>query len=99
MDRAVVSTKTDRNRFAGGPPNVRLRAMLRAVSSGRAEMTCSCEPDLFIDGIACCDQYSAHELSRRGWIGPAGPRVPGRRVPARLTLAGAAVLDAPAPAP
>lgn len=99
MDGAVVSTKPDPDRFAAGPPNVRVRAMLRAVSSGRAEMTCSCEPDLFVDGIACCDQYSAHELARRGWIVPCGPVAPGRRVPARLTQAGAVVLDAAEAAP
>ncbi len=67
-------------------------AMLRAVADGRAELACSCEPDLFIDGLGCCDQYTAHRLARAGLIRPAIPGVIGQRVHAELTVAGRAVL-------
>jgi hypothetical protein len=52
--------------------NRRALAMLRAVGAGRAELTCSCEPDLRVDGLPCCDQATAHELARAGLIRPAG---------------------------
>ena len=56
--------------------NRRALAMLRAVGAGRAELTCSCEPDLRVDGLPCCDQATAHELARAGLIRPArGPVV------------------------
>ena len=71
----------------------RALAMLRAVSAGRAELICSCEPDLVIDGLGCCDQYTAHRLARAGLIRPAVPGAIGERVPAELTLAGRAVLS------
>ena len=67
-------------------------AMLRAVSAGRAELICGCEPDLVIDGLGCCDQYTAHRLARAGLIRPAVPGAIGQRVPAELTIAGHAVL-------
>ncbi|MDQ4033403.1 MAG: hypothetical protein M3332_14565 [Actinomycetota bacterium] len=67
--------------------------MLRAVSDGRAELACSCEPDLFIDGLACCDQYTAHRLARAGLIRPAVPGTIGQRVRAELTVAGRAILS------
>lgn len=68
-------------------------AMLRAVSDGRAELACSCEPDLFIDGLGCCDQYTAHRLARAGLIRPAIRGAIGQRVRAELTVAGRAVLS------
>jgi hypothetical protein len=68
-------------------------AMLRAVSDGRAELACSCEPDLFIDGLGCCDQYTAHRLARAGLIRPAVPGAIGQRVRAELTVAGRAILS------
>jgi hypothetical protein len=56
--------------------NRRALAMLRAVGAGRAELTCSCEPDLRVDGLACCDQATSHELVRAGLIRPVrGPVV------------------------
>jgi hypothetical protein len=67
-------------------------AMLRAVSDGRAELACSCEPDLFIDGMGCCDQYTAHRLAHAGLIRPAIPGAIGQRVRAELTVAGRAAL-------
>lgn len=67
-------------------------AMLRAVAAGRAELMCSCEPDLYIDGLCCCDQYTAHRLASRGLIQPAAPGAIGQRVRAELTTAGQAML-------
>ncbi|HVV11203.1 hypothetical protein [Amycolatopsis sp.] len=72
----------------------RALAMLRAAAAGRAEMTCSCEPDLFIDGLACCDQVTARLLAHTGLIRPARPGTLGQRVPVRLTAAGHAALQA-----
>ncbi|WP_007024227.1 hypothetical protein [Saccharomonospora iraqiensis] len=68
--------------------NHRERATLRAVSRGEAEITCSREPDLFVDGLACCDQATAARLARAGLIAPAHTGRPGQRVPAVLTDAG-----------
>ncbi|MFB9726402.1 hypothetical protein [Haloechinothrix salitolerans] len=69
-------------------------AMLRAVSQHRAEMTCSCEPDLYIDGVTCCDQVTAHDLARYRLIHPMRLGAIGQRVPAGLTAAGHALLAA-----
>ncbi|MEV6640748.1 hypothetical protein [Amycolatopsis sp. NPDC051371] len=70
----------------------RAMAMLRAVAAGRAQMSCSCEPDLFIDGFACCDQMTAHALAHGGYLRPAVEAAAGR-VPAELTEAGRAALE------
>lgn len=75
--------------------NHRERATLRAVGLGRAEMTCSCEPDLFIDGLACCDQFTAHRLARLALVVPVRAGIPGERVPAVLTASARAVLGLP----
>ncbi|HVE95625.1 MAG TPA: hypothetical protein VNA67_01345 [Pseudonocardiaceae bacterium] len=75
------------------PITGRERAMLRAVSDGRAELACSCEPDLFIDGLGCCDQYTAHRLARAGLIRPSIEGAIGQRVRAELTVEGRAVLS------
>lgn len=77
--------------------NHRALAMLRAVDAGRAELSCSQEPDLFIDGVPCCDQFTAHALAHDGLIEPAYSANIGQRVPATLTPAGLAAI-APAPA-
>ncbi|PXY30045.1 hypothetical protein [Prauserella sp. PE36] len=63
-------------------------AMLKAVAAGRAQLTCSREPDLFVDGVPCCDQFTAHALSHHGLIRPGRPGLIGQRVPAVLTDAG-----------
>ncbi|WIV56444.1 hypothetical protein [Amycolatopsis nalaikhensis] len=70
----------------------RAMAMLKAVAAGRAQMSCSCEPDLFIDGFACCDQMTAHALAHGGYLRPAVEGASGR-VPAELTEAGRAALE------
>jgi hypothetical protein len=54
-------------------------------------MSCSCEPDLFIDGFACCDQMTAHALAHGGYLRPAVDGTTGR-VTAELTDAGRAAL-------
>jgi hypothetical protein len=74
-------------------PSYRDLALLRAVAAGRAQITRSRVPDLFVDGIACCDQIAAGRLARSGLIEPSVPAVLGERVPARLTALGARVLD------
>lgn len=65
--------------------NRRAMAMLRAVGAGRAELTCSCEPDLRVDGLPCCDQATAHELAHAGLIRPAGTAAVGQWARAELT--------------
>ncbi|GAA3532926.1 hypothetical protein GCM10022222_15370 [Amycolatopsis ultiminotia] len=72
----------------------RAMAMLKAIAQQRAEMSASCEPDLFIDGFACCDQMTAHALARGGYVRPAaGATAAGiGRIRAELTEAGVAAL-------
>ncbi|WP_052395213.1 hypothetical protein [Kutzneria sp. 744] len=76
------------------PPvaNHRVLAMLRAVAAGRAQLTCSAEPDLFVDGVPCCDQFTAHVLAHEGLVRAGQPGTPGQRVPAVLTRAGHALV-------
>lgn len=68
-------------------------ALLRAVSAGRCELSCSCEPDLYIDGRTCCDQQAAHLLARAGLISHAERGRIGQLVPAQLTDVGRALLS------
>lgn len=67
-------------------------AMLRAVASGNAVLTSSCEPDLFIDGLAVCDQSAVHRLVHLGLLTHAHLAPAGERVAARLTALGVDVL-------
>lgn len=76
-------------------PGGRALAMLRAVAAGRAELSCSREPDLYVDGLPCCDQLAARELARAGLVRPTRAGMPGDRVPAALTVSGRVALDAP----
>jgi hypothetical protein len=78
--------------------NHRAMSMLRAVVAGRAQISCSSEPDLFIDNVPCCDQYTAHTLAHAGLIEPATEGDVGELVPARLTAAGKATLATNTPA-
>ncbi len=48
----------------------RERATSRAVAADRGEITRSSGPDLFIDGFACCDQFTAHRLAHLQLIIP-----------------------------
>ncbi len=68
--------------------NSRTRAVLRAIAAGRAELTVSSEPDLYVDGLAFCDQFTARLMAHSGLIAPARPGERGHRVPAALTPAG-----------
>lgn len=72
--------------------NNRERATLRAVGLGRAEITCSAVPDLFIDGLACCDQFTAHRLAQLRLVMPKRTGRRGERVPALLTETARAAL-------
>jgi hypothetical protein len=63
------------------------RAVLRAVASGRCEIS-ACDA-LVVDGLCVCDQFVGPRLRAAGFIA-AGP-LPGR---ARLTATGAALLEA-----
>lgn len=67
-------------------------AMLRAVAAGRAELTASRVPDLYVDGRCCTDHTASVDLVTAGLITTTMPGRPGARVPARLTPAGVAVL-------
>jgi hypothetical protein len=73
--------------------NHRALSMLRAIFAGRAQISCSAEPDLFIDGVPCCDQYLAHTLAHDGLVEPAHKGTWGELVPAALTAAGVAALN------
>jgi len=73
------------------PLSYRRLAMLRAVAAGRAEMTLSREPDLYVDGLPCCDQSEARMLAHDGLISPGQAAARGR-MQARLTDAGTALL-------
>ncbi|MEU3269800.1 hypothetical protein ABZ639_03085 [Saccharomonospora sp. NPDC006951] len=78
------------------PLTHRSLAMLRAVADGRGQLSQSAEPDLFIDGMPCCDQFAAHALAHDGLLRPGRPGLAGQRVPAVLTAAGAALVSAAA---
>lgn len=80
--------------MSGDPAALSFRALalLRAVGASRAQMSCSCEPDLFIDGVSCCDQMTAHALARNGFIRPVLIDPALGRVPAELTDAGRAAI-------
>lgn len=40
--------------------------ILTRIGEGRVEATCSCEPSLRIDGVACCDQFTVGVLAHAG---------------------------------
>ncbi|OXM69966.1 hypothetical protein [Amycolatopsis vastitatis] len=69
-------------------------AMLKAVAEGRAELRCSCEPDLRVDGLSCCDQTTAHDLAHAGLVRATRLVAPGQWAPAELTDAGHRALGA-----
>jgi hypothetical protein len=73
--------------------NRRELATLRAIASGHAEISCSRAPDLFIDGLACCDQSTARHLATLGFVTAAHEADSGTRVPAVLTEAGKHALE------
>ncbi len=74
------------------PLSHRALSMLRAVRDGRAQLACSCEPDLYVDGLPCCDQAEAHTLVRLGLIRAVRPGLVGEHVGAAVTARGFEVL-------
>ncbi len=70
----------------------RALAMLRAVDAGRAELTSGREPDLYVDGLPCCDRTATHDLVHAGLLRAATVVAPGQRVRAELTDEGRAAL-------
>lgn len=46
----------------------RAKAMLRAVAAGRGELSGGREPDLYVDGLPCCDQMVSHDLVHAGLL-------------------------------
>lgn len=74
-------------------------SMLLAVRDGRAQLAISCEPDLFVDGIPCCDQATAHLLARSGLIQAARQGSVGERVAAIVTDRGFDAITCQAEAP
>jgi hypothetical protein len=69
-------------------------AMLRAIGAGRGRVSCSSEPDLFIDGLSCGDQFAAHALAHLGLVRAPCGGLPGELVPAVLTVEGQAIVTA-----
>lgn len=63
-------------------------AILRATANGRVRVSLSCEPDLFIDGLAFSDQAAARALVHAGLLRASRPGRIGERVPANLTSDG-----------
>jgi hypothetical protein len=46
----------------------RAKAMLRAVAAGRGQLSGGHEPDLYVDGLPCCDQMVSHDLVHAGLL-------------------------------
>jgi hypothetical protein len=69
------------------------RAVLRAVSEGRCEISAGVGAWLIIDGLACCDQLVGPRLIRAGLIENAAAGA--RCGPTRLTALGRALLNGP----
>lgn len=70
----------------------RALSILRAARGGRAQISLSCEPDMFVDGLACSDQHTARRLFHTGLVYPSRPGRIGERVEASLTSAGHSLL-------
>jgi hypothetical protein len=68
-------------------------AMLRAVEAGRAEFSGGREPDLYVDGLPCCDQSATHDLVHAGLLRPRCAVALDERVQAELTDEGRAALS------
>lgn len=73
------------------PLSCQEEAILRAVHAGRVEISCSREPDMFVDGINCCHQATARRMFHEGWVQRAHSGLATERVRAGLTAAGRAV--------
>ncbi|SNR34783.1 hypothetical protein SAMN06265360_10314 [Haloechinothrix alba] len=73
--------------------SARARAILEAVVAGRVELSGNSEPDMFVDGLACCDQSLAHDLVRTGLVRRASTTFAGGGHAAVLTYRGLAALS------
>ena len=67
-------------------------AILGAVAAGRCELSGGRAPDVFVDGLCCCDHSAAGLLIGLGLICPAPPALGCHRVRARITELGLATL-------
>ena len=70
----------------------RAKAMLRAVAAGRAQLTGGCEPNLYVDGLPCCDQMVTHDLVHAGLLRARRAVGLNERTDAELTEAGRAAI-------
>jgi hypothetical protein len=70
----------------------RAKAMLRAVAAGRAQLTGGREPDLYVDGLPCCDQTATHDLVHAGLLRARRAVGLEERTDAELTDAGRAAI-------
>jgi hypothetical protein len=71
----------------------RARAILRATWHGRVQVSLSCEPDIFVDGLVFSDQPAARALVHAGLLRATRQGQIGDRVPAKLTSEGYTVLS------
>lgn len=70
----------------------RAKAMLRAVAAGRGQLSGGCEPDLYVDGLPCCDQMVTHDLVHAGLLRARRAVRLDERAEAELTDAGKAAI-------
>ncbi|MEV0676501.1 hypothetical protein AB0I60_08250 [Actinosynnema sp. NPDC050436] len=70
----------------------RAKAMLRAVAAGRGELSGGREPDLYVDGLPCCDRTATHDLVHAGLLRPRRAVGLDERSDAELTEAGRAAI-------
>lgn len=70
----------------------RAKAMLRAVAAGRGQLSGGCEPDLYVDGLPCCDQMVTHDLVHAGLLRARRAVRLDERSDAELTDAGRAAI-------
>lgn len=72
--------------------NRRQLAVLVATAEGRCELSSSCEPDVFVDGLCCCDHSVGGLLLRAGLVRRATLTLADQRVPVEVTELGYALL-------
>ncbi len=70
----------------------RAKAMLRAVAAGRGQLSGGQEPDLYVDGLSCCDQTATHDLVHAGLLRARRACGLDERSDAELTDAGRAAI-------
>lgn len=66
-------------------------AVLKAVLAGRCELSGGSEPDIYVDGLCCCDHSVAGDLLRDGMVRPV-LTVAGRHARAQITERGRTML-------